>query len=201
MVKKTKRIGVLAIQGDFEKHKRHLERLGAETEYVRYPEQLQEIDGLVMPGGESTTIGKLLVRQKMLEPLRERISKGLPVFGTCAGAILLAKGIKDGMADQPKLEVMDIIAIRNAYGRQVESFELDLVLPALGEQPMRCVFIRAPRFEILSGSGTEPHLEILGKLEEHPICIRERNILVASFHPELTEDLRLHRYFLEMIEK
>jgi 5'-phosphate synthase pdxT subunit len=198
MVRKNKRIGILAIQGDFEKHKLHLERLGVETEYIRYPEQLKNIAGLVLPGGESTTIGKLLVRQQLLEPLRAMIDRGLPVFGTCAGAILLAKTIKDGVPDQPKLGVMNITAIRNAYGRQVESFELDLALPVLGAEPLRCVFIRAPRFE-LGPEAVGQGVDVLGSLEESPICIRERNMLVASFHPELTADLRLHRYFLNMI--
>jgi 5'-phosphate synthase pdxT subunit len=202
MVVKRKRVGILALQGDYEKHKAHLERAGVETVYVRYPEQLKDIDGLVIPGGESTTIGKLLVRQGLLEPLKERIEQGLPVLGTCAGAILLAKEIKDGLAGQPRLAVVDITAIRNAYGRQVESFELDIAFPVLGEKPLRCVFIRAPMFEIQASDALEGAApEVLGTLGNNPIFIRQHNIIIVSFHPELTDDLRLHQYFLEIIQQ
>ena len=184
-------IGILALQGDIAKHTQMIEQLGQRTVRVRYASQLMEIDGLIIPGGESTTIGKLLVRFDLLQPLVDIINRGLPVFGTCAGLILLAKEI-DG-SDQPRLGCLDITVSRNAYGPQVESFETDLRVPGLGVDPVRAVFIRAPI--ILQ---TAPAVEVLARYEDRPVLIRQQHILGASFHPELTTDPRIHQLFLGM---
>ncbi len=200
------RIGVLALHGDFAEHLSTLRGLGPgrpgatgangalETIEVRLPEELGLLDGLILPGGESTTIGKLLVEYEFLEPLRQRILAGLPVFGTCAGAILLAREI-DG-SSQPWLAVMDLSVRRNAYGRQLQSFETDLPIPELGDPPMRAVFIRAPT---ITGCGDS--VRVLARLPDSGIvAARQGGILAAAFHPELSGDDRLHRYFLSMVE-
>jgi 5'-phosphate synthase pdxT subunit len=202
------KIGVLALQGDFAEHAAVLdglegERLAGgdgsgllegpiEAVEVRLPEELAELDGIIIPGGESTTIGKMLSDYGLLEPLRQRIRSGLPAFGTCAGAITLAQtviGLK-----QPLLGVMDLLIRRNAYGRQLQSFETELLIPELGEPPLRAVFIRAPRIESV-GAG----VRVLARLPDGSIvAARELNLLAATFHPELTGDFRLHRYFLQI---
>jgi pyridoxal 5'-phosphate synthase pdxT subunit len=176
------RIGVLAIQGDFEAHAAALGRLGAEAVEVRRPEQLADLDGLVIPGGESTTIQMGLEAYQFERPLKDFIAAGGPVLGTCAGLIVL---------DRAHLGVMDIETKRNAFGRQVRSFEADVTIKGLGDEPLRAVFIRAPWIET---AGEE--VDVLAELEGHPVVARERNMLVAAFHPELTDDLRLHAYFL-----
>lgn len=178
------RIGVLAVQGDFEAHGRALEALACEAVEVRRPEQLEDLEGLVIPGGESTTIMKGLDAYGLAEPLRAFASSGRPVLGTCAGLIVL---------DRHHLGVMDIEARRNAFGRQVRSFEADLTIPGLGDEPLRAVFIRAPWIERF-GEG----VEVLASIDGHPVVARERNVLVAAFHPELTDDLRLHALFLSL---
>jgi pyridoxal 5'-phosphate synthase pdxT subunit len=175
-------IGVLAVQGDFEAHARSLSRLGCEPVEVRRPEQLERLDGLVIPGGESTTIEKGLGAYGLEQPIRDFAAGGRPLFGTCAGLIVL---------DRKHLGIMDIEARRNAFGRQVRSFEADLRVKGLGEEPLRAVFIRAPWIES-HGEG----VELLAELEGRAVVARQRNVLVAAFHPELTDDLRMHALFL-----
>ncbi|AEJ62043.1 Glutamine amidotransferase subunit pdxT [Spirochaeta thermophila DSM 6578] len=187
------RVGILGLQGDFALHQRMLTSLGVETRIVRSMEDLEDCASLVIPGGESTTMGGLLVRFGMLEALSARIREGLPVFGTCAGAILLAREII-GYPDQPRLGVLDIAIERNAYGRQKESFETDVLIPSLRDQPYRAVFIRAP---IIRAVG--PGVEVLAWFEDLPILVRRGHILAATFHPELTDDPYIHRYFLEQV--
>jgi 5'-phosphate synthase pdxT subunit len=178
------RIGVLAIQGDFEAHAKALERLGCEALEVRRPAQLPALDGLIVPGGESTTISKGLAAYGLEEPIRDFARSGRPLLGTCAGLI---------MADRNHLGLIDIVARRNAFGRQVKSFEADLHVRGLGDEPVRAVFIRAPWIESY-GAG----VEVLAEIEGHPVVARERNVLVAAFHPELTDDLRMHALFCAM---
>lgn len=185
-------VGVLALQGAFREHQRALEACGADTIQVRKPEQLRGLDALVIPGGESTTIGKLLLDYNLFEPVVELGREGLPIFGTCAGLILLAKEISG--SDQPRLGLMDIKVERNAFGRQVESFETDLDIPALGEKPFRAVFIRAPYV-----IDVAPNVDVLAKFEDKIVCVKQGNILAAAFHPELTDDLRFHEYFLNKV--
>lgn len=190
-----KKIGVLALQGDFREHVVAIGRLNCEAVEVRLRRQLDEIDGLIIPGGESTTIGKLLVAFDMLEPLREKIAQGFPVYGTCAGLILLAKDI--GGLDQPLLGVMDVAVRRNAFGRQVDSFEVGVPIAPLGEKPFPAIFIRAPKIV-----GVGPGVDVLGKLEDGTIvAVQQQNLLGSAFHPELTDDSRFHRHFLSMVER
>jgi len=184
-------IGALAIQGAFRKHIEALQRCGVEAREVRTAEEIEACDGLVIPGGESTTIGMLIERFQVADAIRDLAARKGPIFGTCAGMILLAKEIVG--SDQPRLGFMDIAVRRNAYGRQIDSFETDLDIPALGDPPFRAVFIRAPHIEAVSED-----VDVLATWEGHPVLARQRNFLVASFHPELTEDLRLHQYFLQM---
>ncbi|MDE7242238.1 pyridoxal 5'-phosphate synthase glutaminase subunit PdxT [Desulfovibrio sp.] len=188
-------VGVLALQGAFREHVAALERLGAATREVRQLKDLDGIDAMVIPGGESTTMGKLLVDLGIMEPLRARIEGGMPVYGSCAGLILLCRHI-EGSA-QPRLGVLDATVRRNAFGRQVDSFEADLHIPELGPEPMPAVFIRAP--VILS---TGPGVKALARVEmdgaERAVAVREGRILATSFHPELTPDTRFHRYFLDI---
>jgi len=185
-------IGVLALQGAFREHERMLRACGEdiETRQVRLPGQLEGIDGLVIPGGESTTMGKLMIEYGLLDPIREMGNRGVPIFGTCAGLIMLARDIAG--SDQPRLGLMDISVERNAFGRQVESCEDDLDIPAIGEDPFRAVFIRAP-YIISVGSG----VEVLARFGEKIVFARQGRLLAAAFHPELTGDSRVHRYFLE----
>jgi len=191
-------IGVLALQGDFQEHMQALRRIGAEACEIRTEKKLHEIDGLIIPGGESTTIGMLLEKNGMLGTLRSRIERGMPVFGTCAGTILLA-GIVEGRASiggqmQPSLGVMDITVQRNAYGRQLDSFETTLPFRGSDGVSLRALFIRAPQI-----IRTGPAVEVLIDLPDgKPVAVRERNMLAVTFHPELTEDTHLHSYFLSM---
>ena len=186
-------VGVLALQGDVSEHLEALRRAGAGTRPVRRPADLDGLDGLVLPGGESTTIGRLLVRSGLLEPVQQRAAAGrLAVYGTCAGLILLARDIV-GSA-QPRLGLMDLEVERNAYGRQVDSFEVDLPVPALGEEPVRAVFIRAP---VVRQAG--PAVEVLARWQGRPVLVRQGALLASTFHPELTGDLRIHRYFLQRV--
>jgi len=189
-------IGVLALQGDFVEHIAMLRRIGAETREVRLPEQLEDLDGLVIPGGESTTIGKLANDFGMLEPLR-RFGEQKAIWGTCAGAIFLSKDVH---RQQPLLGLMDIKVERNAFGRQVASFEVDLDVAALRQitpngGPYHAVFIRAPLIESVSGDA-----QILARLDDGRIVAAQQGRLLAtSFHPELTGDDRFHRYFLHLV--
>ncbi|GAV22104.1 pyridoxal 5'-phosphate synthase glutaminase subunit PdxT [Carboxydothermus pertinax] len=188
------KIGVLAMQGAFREHQHTLNKLGVEAVKLRRVEELLEVAGVIIPGGESTTIGKLLTDFKLMEPLREKILEGLPVFGTCAGMILLAKEIEN--SNQPRLGTMDIKVARNAFGRQVDSFEADLEIPEVGQEPVRAVFIRAPY--ILE---VKPNVKVLAKIDDKIVMARQDNMLVSAFHPELTDDLRIHRYFIEKVCK
>lgn len=182
------------MQGDFAEHAAALRRLGVEPVEVRLPAHLEGLDGLIIPGGESTTIGKLLAEWDLFDPLRRRIAAGFPVWGTCAGAILLAKDVRDALPGQPLLGVMDIAVRRNAFGRQVQSFETDLDVPALGRGPFPAVFIRAPVIE-----GVGPDVEVLARLPEGTIvAARQGHLLATAFHPELTSDHRSHQLFLAL---
>lgn len=186
-------IGVLALQGDFAEHIAAFQRLGVSAREVRRPEELPGLDGLVIPGGESTTLGRLMSDSGLLEPLRELSQDGLPVWGTCAGLIVLARRTTD--LQWPTLEALDIAVRRNAFGRQVDSFETDVPVPALGTKAFPAVFIRAPVIEEVSDG-----VQVLATLDDgRPVAVRQGNTLATAFHPELTQDERFHRYFLEMI--
>ncbi len=188
------RIGVLALQGAFIEHKNVLARLGVPSVEVRLPEHLEGLDGLIIPGGESTTMGLLAQKWGLLEPLRAFARSGRPIWGTCAGMILLAKEIVDGVPGQPILGLMDITVRRNAFGRQVDSFEADLEIPVLGNPPFHAVFIRAPVIERV-GAG----LDVLASLEDGTaVAVRQGQLLATAFHPELTGDVRFHRFFLQL---
>jgi 5'-phosphate synthase pdxT subunit len=185
-------VGILALQGDVAEHAAALRRAGAQPVEVRLPAQLDALDGLIIPGGESTAIGKLMAQWGLLEPLRERIAAGLPVWGTCAGAILLARDVLDALPGQPLLAVMDITVRRNAFGRQLQSFATTLDVPAIGGPPLPAVFIRAPRIEAVGAAA-----EVLARLADGTIvAARQGALLATSFHPELTGDARFHRLFL-----
>jgi 5'-phosphate synthase pdxT subunit len=192
------KIGILALQGAFIEHVRIIEALNSQAIEVRLPEDLKGIDGLIIPGGESTTILKLMHGYKLYQPLKKMIKEGLAVWGTCAGMICLANQVSNSRESILKpLEVMDIDVKRNAFGRQVDSFEIDLKIKALGDKPYHAVFIRAPLIEKV-GKG----VEILARLGDTTIiAARQKNLLVSSFHPELTDDFRFHEYFLKMAEK
>jgi 5'-phosphate synthase pdxT subunit len=189
------RIGLLALQGAYIEHSRVLDRLGVDAKQVRKPDELKGLDGLIIPGGESTTILNLANNYDLIEPLRKLGLEGLPMMGTCAGMILLAKTVTN--SDIKTLGLMDITVRRNAFGRQPDSFETDLDIKALGEKPFHSVFIRAPLIEEASAN-----VEILSKLDNGTIvAVRQNNLLGMSFHPELTDDSRMHEYFLKMISK
>ncbi|MFO7320359.1 MAG: pyridoxal 5'-phosphate synthase glutaminase subunit PdxT [Chloroflexota bacterium] len=188
------RVGVLALQGAFIEHQKKLESAGADVVQVRLPEHLEGLDGLVIPGGESTTIGKLAQEYGLIEPLRE-FAREKPTWGTCAGMIFLAKDI--GMDRQPILGLMDIKVNRNAFGRQIDSFEADLEIPRLGDKPFHAVFIRAP-VATEAGAG----VDVLASLDDGKIvAAQQQQLLATAFHPELTDDDRFHRYFLDMVEQ
>ena len=190
------KIGILALQGAFAEHERVLERLGVENVELRNLEDFQkyqkELSGLILPGGESTTMGKLLRDQDMLIPIREAILSGLPVFGTCAGLILLAKEITS--QDESHLGTMDMVVERNAYGRQLGSFYTEAECKGVGQIPM--TFIRGP---IISSVGED--VEILARVDNQIVAAQEKNMLVTSFHPELNDDIRLHQYFINMCKE
>lgn len=173
------KIGVLALQGDFREHAWVLSRLGVKPVQVKYPYQLEEIQGIIIPGGESTTFSTLIKFADLLDPLKESIGKGLPAFGTCAGLILLAKEVIGKKEDQVTLGVLDVTVKRNAYGRQVDSFETDIAIKG-ADKPYRAIFIRAPKIERVG-----PEVEVLAEVEGSPVLVRERNVLGATFHPEL----------------
>lgn len=189
------KVGVLGLQGDFREHARALEASGASAVVVKTPDQLAGVDALVMPGGESTTIGKLLDRFDLLEPLRDRATRGMPLYGTCAGLILMATEI-EGRQDAPhRLGVMDLAVRRNAYGRQVDSFETDLDVDGL-DQPYRAVFIRAPVVE-----RTGDAVEVLASVDGKPVLVRQGSMLASTFHPEMTGDNRVHEMFVGMVRE
>lgn len=188
------KVGVLALQGAFARHAAALRTLGAEPVEVRGPAQLAEVDAVVVPGGESTTMSMLLESSGLFDPLRERLGDGLPALGTCAGMILLGSEILDGRADQRCLGAVDISVRRNAFGRQVDSFEADLDVDGLEGPPFRAVFIRAP---FVARAG--PAVEVLATVDGRPVLCRQGAVTVAAFHPELSDDLRLHDRFLKEI--
>jgi 5'-phosphate synthase pdxT subunit len=180
-------VGVLALQGDFEAHATMLRALGAEVREVRVPADLDGLEGLVIPGGESTTIRLGVEREGLAEPLRELARSGTPVFGTCAGMIML---------DRSHLAVMDIDCRRNAFGRQIRSFEADLDIPGVDGPPVRAVFIRAPWVEVCGDD-----VEVLAEVDGHPVAVRQGNVLVISFHPEIAREDRLHALFLRAVRE
>src|SRR5207249_7647146 len=189
------RVGVLGLQGDFAEHLSTLRRMGADAIDVRRPEQLDDIDALIIPGGESTTIGKLAARYEIIPKLRERVREGMPVWGTCAGAIFLATDVPGH--PHPLAGLMDITVERNAFGRQLDSFEQDLEIGAIGEPAFHAVFIRAPRIARLGKD-----VEVLARLADGTIvAARQDRLLATSFHPELTGDHRLHEHFLSLVTR
>ena len=192
----TPNIGVLAIQGDVREHANHLAQCGANVTLVKTPEVLATVDALVIPGGESTTMSILAVKNGLIEPLREA-RKRIPMYGSCAGLIMLADRITDGRSDQQTIGGLNITAKRNAFGRQVDSFEIDLTIPAIGEPDFHAVFIRAPLVEEV-GSGVEVLATIPSSNEV--VAVRQGNLLGTSFHPEIVPDFRIHKYFLEMVK-
>lgn len=185
-------VGVLALQGAVAAHVRALAELGAEVREVRRPHELDGLDALVLPGGESTTMSMLLESAEMFDPLAERLADGLPALGTCAGMILLGREILDGRSDQRCFGAVDIAVRRNAFGRQRDSFEADLDVPGLVGGPFRAVFIRAPFVE-----DAGPDVEVLATVDDHPVLCRQGAVTVTAFHPELTPDLRFHERFLK----
>ena len=204
------RVGILALQGDVREHDVALRTAGAEPVVVRRPEHLAGLDGLVLPGGESTAIGRLLRVFELLEPLRQAVRDGMPVYGSCAGMVLLASEVLDGRPDQPTVGGLDVVVRRNAFGRQVESFETDLPLAGL-DAPVHAVFIRAPWVET-TGDG----VEVLAQVPSHGgagsgrdrlpaagrvVAVRQGPVLATSFHPELTGDARVHRLFVHMVKE
>jgi 5'-phosphate synthase pdxT subunit len=190
--KNTVTIGVLALQGDIEKHMDMLERCGVKSLPVRFAEEIDTIDGLVIPGGESTTVGKLMTRYGLDKKIAERAAEGMPIFGTCTGMILLAKEIVG--SHQHRLGLMDISVLRNAFGRQVDSFETDININELGPPPVRAVFIRAPYVVEVNGKA-----EVLATYMDKIVLVKQGNLLACAFHPELTEDTRIHEYFVNMV--
>jgi len=204
-------IGVLALQGDVREHRRIMESLGARTVAVRRPTELDQVDALIIPGGESTTIDKLLRAFELAEPVRERIKRGMPAYGSCAGMILLADCIEDGISGQQTLGGIDMTVRRNAFGRQVDSFEADLAFPALGgDRPAHAVFIRAPWVQDV---GPEAHVlaRVAGPgrnggrnvevADGRIVAVRQGALLATAFHPELTGDERVHRLFLDIVKE
>ncbi|MFH8790144.1 pyridoxal 5'-phosphate synthase glutaminase subunit PdxT [Streptomyces roseoverticillatus] len=190
----TPTIGVLALQGDVREHLIALAAADALARPVRRPEELAEIDGLVIPGGESTTMSKLAVVFGMLEPLRERVKAGMPVYGTCAGMIMLADKLLDGREDQETLGGIDMIVRRNAFGRQNESFEAAVEMAGIEGGPVEGVFIRAPWVESVGAAA-----EVVATHDGHTVAVRQGNVLATSFHPELTGDHRVHALFVDMV--
>ncbi len=188
------RVGVLAMQGAVVEHERALVRIGVEAVRVRLPRHMEGLDGLILPGGESTTMGRLMQRWGLVEPIRALAQSGRPLWGTCAGTILMAREVGEGVPGQPLLELMDLRVRRNAFGRQVDSFEVGLAVPALGARPFPGIFIRAPIIERVADG-----VEILARLEGGtPVAVRQGNLLATTFHPELAHDDRWHRWFARM---
>ena len=195
------RFGVLALQGNFQEHIQVLQQLGVTADEVRQPSHLAGLDGLILPGGESTTISKLAAEYRLLEPLRAMAADGMPMWGTCAGLILLARDVE---CDQPLIGKLDVSVQRNAFGRQIDSFETDLLVPALTEpqRPFRAVFIRAP---VITSVG--PDVEVLARLDDageetdRIVAVQQGCLLVTAFHPELTDDDRFHRHFLALAQR
>ncbi len=188
-------IGILALQGAFRAHELSVRRLGADTLQVRTPDDLDRVDALVMPGGESTTMSHLLTTSQLFDPIAKRLADDMPTFGTCAGMILLSTHVHDAREDQRSFACLDVDVRRNAYGRQVDSFEADLDVVGF-DSPFHAVFIRAPRVERV-GSG----VDVLAEHDGVAVLVRQGAIMAASFHPELTEDSRIHERFLTMVKE
>lgn len=188
------KIGVLALQGDVREHIRSLGDCGVSAISVRRKSEIQEIDALVIPGGESTTIAKLARSFDVFDEIAARIKNGMPVYGSCAGMILLSNNVLDAIAGQETFGGLDATVRRNAFGRQVDSFEVDLAFEGITGAPVKAVFIRAPWVESV-GQG----VQVLARVENHPVAVRQENILATSFHPELTGDNRVHRYFVDVV--
>lgn len=188
----SKKIGVLALQGAFQKHLDMIKKLGVEAEEIRTADDLDSIDGLIIPGGESTVIAKLLIKNDIMNPVLERVKSGMGVYGTCAGMILLANRVEE--SDQPLLNLMNITVKRNAYGRQKESFEASFEIKGFTDGPFSGIFIRSPKI-----TACTKNIEVLAEFGGTPVLIRENKLLASSFHPELTDDTRIHRLFLSMI--
>jgi 5'-phosphate synthase pdxT subunit len=189
------RVGVLALQGTFIEHIGSLRQLGVEAPPVRLPRELDTLDGLVIPGGESTTMLRLMENFGLIQPIGEMAREGLPIWGTCAGMILLAKNVSN--YEMETLGLMDTKVRRNAFGSQVDSFEADLEIPPMGEEPYHAIFIRAPIIE-----EAKPNVKILSRLPDGTIvAIRQNQLLACAFHPEFTDDLRFHTYFLNMVNQ
>jgi 5'-phosphate synthase pdxT subunit len=189
------RVGVLALQGDVREHLAVLSGLGADARPIRRPAELDEVQGLIIPGGESTTMSRLLDVFELRKPLLDRLSDGMAAYGSCAGMIMLATRILDGRPDQVPLGAVDIAVRRNAFGRQVDSFESDLDFQGLPGGPLRAVFIRAPWVESVG-----PSVRVLARVGEHPVAVASGRVLATSFHPEITADHRVHELFLGMLE-
>ena len=187
------KVGLLALQGAIGLHAEAVAACGAQAVEVRTPDELTAVDALIVPGGESTTISKLLDSSGLAEPFAERLGDAMPVFGTCAGMILLATSVLDGRPDQRAYGAIDVTVRRNAFGRQVDSFEADLAIDGLDDPPFHAVFIRAPFIE-----ATGPEVDVLASIDGHAVLARQGPVLVSSFHPELTGDLRLHQLFLDL---
>ncbi len=187
-------VGVLALQGAFARHVHALRELGVRASEIRTPAQLAAVDALILPGGESTTMSHLLRTSELFDPIAERLAAGMPTLGTCAGMILLARDVLDGRPDQRSFAAIDISVRRNAYGRQVDSFEVDLDVDGIDDGPFHAVFIRAP---MVTAAG--PDVVVLASHDEHPVLLHHGHVMVASFHPELTEDHRVHARFLREV--
>ncbi len=191
------RVGVLALQGDFREHAHVLTKLGAHVSLVRRPEELDAIDGLVIPGGESTVMDKLARTFGLAAPLKEAIAQGLPVYGTCAGLILLADTVLDAIAGQQSLGGLDVVVRRNAFGSQNQSFETDLEIPALGDEPVHAVFIRGPVVESVGAAATP----LAALADGRVVAVEQGNLIGTSFHPEITGEYRFHEYFLGKVRR
>jgi len=187
------RIGVVAYQGAVPEHLRALELAGADAVPVKWPNDLTGLDGVIIPGGESTAIGDAMKTWGLMDALADWVKEGGAIYGTCAGAILIADEIVNGKPGQPHLKIIPMKAHRNGFGRQVDSFEADLSISPLGEEPLRAVFIRAPYFEVV-----RPDVEILAAVDGKVVAVRYGRHLATAFHPELTDDVRMHRYFIEL---
>jgi 5'-phosphate synthase pdxT subunit len=188
-------IGVLALQGDFREHLAVFESLGVDAVSVRRPEDLERVSGLVIPGGESTVIDKLSRLFGLAEPLKAAVASGLPVYGTCAGLIMLADSVRDAIDGQQTIGGLDVVVRRNAFGSQLDSFETDLDVPALGDEPLHAVFIRAPVVESVGAAVT-----VLSALDDgRVVAVEQGNLLGTSFHPEITGETRFHRYFVDKV--
>jgi len=189
------KIGILSLQGAFAEHAASLQKLGVETLAIRLPQDLEDVDGLIIPGGESSSISQLAINYNLMKILKKLAQNGFPMFGTCAGLILLARNISDSKIET--IGAMDIKVQRNAFGRQIDSFETSLPIPVLGKIPFPAIFIRAPIIE-----ETNSTVEILARLpNDTPVAAKQGNLLVSAFHPELSSDLRFHAYFLDIVSR